>query len=81
MTTTDTEIVQAASHLHHEIRHTLRSEAQDIFDNPTPLDACNDVFNHHTRTGDKAIEQPLPRAQLLALGLFFGWALSTPGGS
>ena len=68
--TSDAEIVQAASHLHHEISHTLGGEAQDICDNPAPLDARNDVFHHHTRTGDKAIAQPLPRASLLAAEFF-----------
>jgi hypothetical protein len=65
-------MVQAAGNLHHPIRDARFGQAQDIFDDPTPFEARNRVFDHHTRAGDDPIEQPFPHAQLLALGLFGG---------
>jgi hypothetical protein len=44
--------VQTASYFHHHIRDAVCGEAQQVFDNPTPLDACDDIFDDdpHTRT-------------------------------
>ena len=63
MTTTHTEIVQAARYLHDEIRDALRGQAQDIFDNPTPFHPSNHVFDDHTGAGDEMIEEPIRHAQ------------------
>lgn len=81
MTAPDTEIMQAASNLHDQVRHACFRQAQDLFDNPTPFDTRNHVFHHYTRTGEEAIEQPLPRAQLLPFGLFFTCLGRTPAGA
>ena len=62
MTTTDTEIVQAAGNFHHQIRQALYGQAEDIFDHPTPFDPRNHVFDHHTHAGEEAVEQLLPNA-------------------
>src|SRR5712692_304633 len=74
VTTTDTEIVQAARNLHDQIRHVGFGQPQDIFDNPTPFDPSNHVFYDHARTGEEVIEELLPHAQFLAFRLFF-WLL------
>jgi len=57
VTTTHTEIVQAARKLHDEIRDALRGQAQDIFDNPTPFHPGKHVFYDHTGAGDEVIEE------------------------
>lgn len=81
MPATDTQIVQATGYLHHDVRDTRSSQPQDIFDNPTPFDASNDVFDDHTRAGKEAIEQLLADTQVPTLGLFLGCRVNTLGGS
>ena len=81
MTARDAQIVQATRNLHDQIRDAVGRQTQDIFDNPTPFDASNDVFDDHTRAGKEAIEKLLADTQVPALGLFLGWAVSTPSGS
>ncbi len=81
MTTRDTEIVQAAGNLHHHIRHAFLGQAQDISDNPTPLDPSDHVFDDTAHPSNEAVEPLLRDAQLVASGLFFGCRVSTPGGS
>jgi len=81
VTTTHTEIVQAARNLHDEIRDALRSQPHDIFDNPTPFHSGNHVFYDYTGAGDEVIEEPVRHAQLPAFGFFFGCRVSTPAGS
>jgi hypothetical protein len=81
VTTTDAEIVQAARNLHAQIRHAVCGQAQDIFDNPTPFDPGKHIFHHHARTGEEVIEERVPYAQLLALGVFWGCWVRTPAGS
>jgi hypothetical protein len=78
---TDTQIVQATGDLHHSVRDTWCGQPQDIFDNPAPFDASNDVFDDHARAGKDAIEKPLTDAQFPALGLFLGCRVNTPAGS
>ena len=74
MTTTDAEIVQAASNLHDQIRYAVCGQAQDIFDNPTPFDPGNHIFHHHARTGEEVIEEVIAHAQVLASGFFLAAA-------
>ena len=77
----DTQIVQATGNLHHDVRDTRGGQPQDIFDNPTPFDASNDVFDDHTCARKDAIEKLLTDTQLPALGLFLGCRVNTPAGS
>ena len=72
--------MQTAGDLHHPIRNALFGQAQDILDNPTALNARNGVLDHDAHAGKEPIEQSFPQAQLLALGLFFGWVVNTPTG-
>jgi hypothetical protein len=39
------------------------------------------MFDHYPDTGDYPIQEPLPRAQVPAPGVFFGCRVSVPGGS
>ena len=80
MTTTYAEIVQPARNLHHEIRHALCGQAQDIFDNPTPFHPGQHIFDDHTGAGDERIEEFVLHAQLLASGLFLGLLRQHPRG-
>ena len=81
MTTTYTEIMQAARNLHDQIRHTRFGQAQDIFDYATPFHPGNHVFHDDAYTGDEVVEERVPHAQLLALRLFCGCGVRTPAGS
>ena len=81
MATGDTEIMQAAGDLHHQIRHALFGQPQHIFDNPAAFHTRDDMFDHYPDTGDYPIQEPLPRAQVPAPGFFFGCRVSVPGGS
>ena len=81
MTATDAEIVQAARNLHDPIRNAGGREAQDVFDDPTAFDPGQHVLHDYSGTGDQAIEEFLPHAQVLATGFFLGWAVRTPAGS
>jgi len=54
--------MQAAGNLHHQVRHALYGQAEDIFDNATPFDPRDHVFDHHTRAGEDAVEQLLANA-------------------
>jgi hypothetical protein len=81
MPATDTQIVQATGNLHHDVRDPLGGQPQDIFDNPTPFDASNDVFDDHTHARKDAIEKLLTDTQVAALGLFLGCRVNTPAGS
>src|SRR5438132_2053717 len=78
VTTTHTEIVQAARNLHHEISDTRGGQAQDIFDNPTPFHPGNHVFYDHACAGDEVIEEPILHAQLLAFGFFLAVESAPP---
>ena len=78
VTTTDTEIRQAARNLHDEICDAIGRESQDIFDHPTPFDPGKHVFHDDARTGEKRIEEPIPPAQCLALRLFLGCLVRAP---
>ena len=81
MTTRDSQVVQTTSNLHHPVRNVRLGQAQDIFDNPTAFDTCNDMFHHHPHRREQPIQETLPHTQRAALGLFLGWAVSTPSGS
>ena len=72
MATGDTQIVQAAGDLHHQIRYILFGQPQDIFDNPTAFDARYGVFYHNTCRGDDPIQEAVLYTQRLAFGLFWG---------
>jgi hypothetical protein len=63
--------VQAAGDLHHPVGNACFGQAQHIFDNPTPLDAGDDMLDHDAGAGADPIEQLLSYAQLFAFGLFF----------
>lgn len=81
MTTSNTEIVQAASNLHHSIRDAFFGEAQDIFDNTAAFDPGDRVLDYDTRTGEDRVDELLTDAQLFAFGLFFGCLVCVPAGS
>ena len=76
-----TQIVQAASNLHHLIGNPRAGQAQLLLDDATPLDPGDDMFDDHPHTGQYPIEPLVAHAQFLTLGLFLGCALSTPSGS
>ena len=81
MTTINAEIVQPTGDLHHHIGDTFLVQAQDILDNPTPLDARDHMFHLNPDTCDHLIEEFVSHAEFLAARLFLGWRVSTPGGS
>ena len=81
MATGDTQIVQAAGDLHHQIRHAIFGQPQHLFDNPTAFYPRDDVFDHYPYTGDDPIQEPLTSAQVPAPRFFFGCRVSVPGGS
>jgi hypothetical protein len=71
--------MQATRNLHDHIRNTNFGQTQDIFDDPAPFYASNDVFHDAADTGDQMIEELVLNAQLLASGLFFGLLGQDPG--
>ena len=81
MTTTHTEIMQAAGNLHDQLRNTSFGQAQDIFDDSAPFHTSNDVFHDNADTGDQVIEQLVSYTQLLTSGLFLGCWGRLPAGS
>lgn len=81
MTTSHTEVVQATGNLHDLIGNPLFREAQNIFNDATPLDPGDDMFDDHPGTGKKPIEKPICSAQFLTFWLFLGCRVCTPGGS
>ena len=81
MTIADTKIVQAAGNFHDPIGDVLFRQAQDVFDNPTPFDATNSVFDDDPSTRQDLIDNLFAHAQFLTFGLFFGWLVTTPCGS
>ena len=64
--------MQAASNFHHLVSKKCFGIAKDVFDNPTPFDACNDVFDYHSDAGDDLVLCFFCRRQLLAFRLFLG---------
>jgi hypothetical protein len=81
MTTTYTEIMQAARNLHDQIRHTRFGQAQDIFDYAAPFHPGNHIFHHNADTGDEMSEELVSDAQGLAAGLFLGCMVRPRSGS
>ena len=81
MTTTYTEIMQAARNLHDQIRYTRFGQAQDIFNYAASFHPSNHIFHHDTDTGDEVIEELVPYAQGLASGLFWGCMVRIRSGS
>ena len=81
MTTSHAEVVQATGNLHHLIGNPLFREAQNIFNDATPLDTGDDMFDDHPGTGKKPIEKLICNAQFLTFGLFLGCRVCTPAGS
>jgi hypothetical protein len=81
MTAAHAKIMQATGNLHDHIRHTNFGQTQDLFDDPAPFYASNDVFHDDADTGDQMIEERVLNAQLLASGLFLGCWVRTPAGS
>jgi hypothetical protein len=81
VTAGDAEIVQATRNLHHHVRYALSGQAQHIFDDPTPFDPSEHVFDHHPRTGEDSIAELFTYRELFAFGLFLGWVVSTRFGS
>jgi len=81
MATGDTQIVQAAGDLHHQIRHALFRQPPHLFDNPTAFHPRHDGFDHYPDTGNQTIQQSFTSTQFPALGVFFGCMGSVPGGS
>jgi hypothetical protein len=81
VTAGDAEIVQATRNLHHHIRNVLDSQAQNIFDYPTPFDASEHVLDHHPYTGEDPVAEFFPYRELFAFGLFLGCVVNTPAGS
>ena len=75
------EIVQAAGNLHDEISNALCSQAQDIFDNPTPFHPGNHIFYDNACPGNAVMKEPVSYAQLVACGFFVGCRVNTPAGS
>lgn len=47
----DAPIVQRTGDSHHQIRPSIFGIAQDVFDNATPLDAGQGVFNPNAGAG------------------------------
>jgi hypothetical protein len=70
MTTTHTEIVQATRNLHHEVRNAIVCQPQDIFDNPTTFDACDDMLDHDAHARDNAVDELVSGTQCLAARFF-----------
>ena len=81
MTTTHTEIMQAARNLHDHIRNTRFGQAEDIFDDPAPFHPGKHVFHDDADTRDEVIEELVPDAQGLAPWLFFGCMVRIRAGS
>ena len=81
MTITHAEIMQAAGNLHDHGRNTSCGQAQDILDYAAPFHSRKHVFHNDADPGDEVLEELVPYAQLLALGLFLGCCVSTPSGS
>lgn len=73
--------MQAARDLHQTIRNACFGEAQNIFDNPAALDACDGMFDHYARRRENPIERFVAHTQLFPFGLFLGCAVRTPAGS
>ena len=73
--------MQTASNLHHHVRNALGGQAQDIFDDPTPFDPSDHVFDYHPHTGEDPVVERLSHRQRFALGLFLGCMVNTRSGS
>jgi len=51
----DAPIVQCTGDGHHQIRQSSFGIAQDVFDNATPLDAGQGVFNPYAGVGNAPV--------------------------
>ena len=67
--------MQAARNLHDKISDILWSQAQDLFDNPTPFHPGDHLFYDHASAGEEGVEEPVRHAQRLALRFF--WAAAS----
>jgi len=64
--------MQTASNFDHLIGKERLGIAKDVFDNPTPFDSCNDVFDANPDTGDDLVVRFFRRRERLPFGLFLG---------
>jgi hypothetical protein len=62
--------MQATRNLHHEVRNAIVCQPQDIFDNTTTFDTCDDMFDHYAHAGDNAVKEPVSGTQCLASRFF-----------
>lgn len=62
--------MQTASNFDHLIGEKRLGIAKDVFDNPTPFDPCNDVFDANPDAGDDLVVRFFRRRELLPFGLF-----------
>jgi hypothetical protein len=69
---TEAEVVQGATDLHHSVTHTVFPQPHGVFDDPTPFDAADDVFDRDPPACYGPIERSLFRRQPAPLGRLDG---------
>ena len=70
MSAVNTEVMQTASDLHHEVGNPSHCQAEHVFDDATALNAGDGVLNHDSDAGQDLVTYLITDAQFLALGLF-----------
>ena len=69
---TEAEVVQGATNLHHQVTHPIFPQPNGVFDDPTPVDAADDMFDRDPSACHGPIERFLFRRQPAPLGLLNG---------
>lgn len=81
VSTAPAQVVQATSDLHDMIGNAIFGQPEDVFDDPTPFDASDGMFNHNPHAGQNLVAELVPAAQFLVARLFFACLAKACAGS
>ena len=80
MTASYTQVMQSTSNFHDQVRETFFGVTECILDNSTSLNTGNHMLDLNPETRNDTIQKNIFSRQLFASRLFFGCAMTTPGG-
>ena len=63
------------------IGNTIFGQPEDVFDDPTPFDTGDGMFNHNPHAGQNLVAELVTAAQFLAAGFFFACLAKVCAGS
>jgi hypothetical protein len=63
--------MQATSELHDVVSNAIFGQAEHLFDDPTPFDAGDGVFNHNPYASQNLVAELVTAVQFLVAGFFF----------